>query len=47
MLLFETVKKRLTSDDNRAAGELEGQRSGAAGVNDVPGARQSRGVTEP
>jgi len=29
------------------AGELEGKRSGAAGVNDVPGARQSRGVTEP
>ncbi len=30
-----------------AAGELEGQRSGTAGVNDVPVAHQSRGVTEP
>ena len=33
--------------DNRAAGELEGERSGGAVVNDMPGACQSRGVTEP
>ena len=32
---------------DRAAGELEGQRSGAAVVNDMPVACQSRGVTEP
>ncbi len=33
--------------DIRAAGELEGQRSIGAGVNDMPAACQSRAVTEP
>ncbi len=32
----------LLSKYNRAAGELEGQRSGGAGVNDMPAACQSR-----
>ena len=33
--------------DNRAARELEGERSGGAVVNDMPVACQSRAVTEP
>ena len=43
-----SLSKNLASvSDDRAAGELEGQRSDAAGVNDTPGACQSRSVTEP
>ena len=34
-------------ENDRAAGEVEGQRSGGAVVNDMPGACQSRAVTEP
>ena len=34
-------------DKCTAGGELEGERSGGAGVNDMPGACQSRAVTEP
>ena len=37
----------LLRKDNRAAGGFEGQRSGGAGVNDMPGACQSRAVAEP
>ena len=47
-ITIQSVKEHVQQGaDKRAAGELEGQRSGGAVVNDMPVACQSRAVTEP
>ena len=44
--MHQIAKNYAAMKENRVTGEHEGQRSGGAVVNDMPGACQSRGVTE-